>query len=180
VAFMDGTHCEISVPAKEEREHFSEYKGCHTQSYLIWVNAIGFVIKVCGPYKGSLSDRATYNTTEFATENNGMLSPGEKVIADGGLFGEGEFIVPARLPEINKSELNPVLRQSLIDFNEEVADNRALVEHAIHVVKSRAQTLTNRFGRNINKQSELFLAACKLSNRIRRLRLQPVVEKFNE
>jgi hypothetical protein len=177
IGLCDGTHCMIDVPIdiEDENSYYSGYKKGHTQSYLIWVNVLGFIIKVAGPFPGRLSDRGTYNTTDIADPKNGLLTSGEYIIADGGLQGEGQFLLPIRITDIKKSEEEKKL--DMIDYNQEVGDNRSLVEHCIHVIKSRAQVLQKRYSRGRAKQSDLFYASAKLVNRIKRYRYSNVFEE---
>jgi hypothetical protein len=172
VAILDGTHCEIEAPVDlaMNDEYYSGYKKTTTQSYLVWCNVLGFILKVEGPFAGRLSDRSTYSTSEFAQPNCQLLNEGEKVIVDGGFWGEGEFILPAKMKMINTAETEQIKRE-LINYNLTIQDDRALIEHQIHVIKDRARALQHRYSRGLVKQSGVFYAASKLVNRIKRIRI---------
>lgn len=172
IAILDGTHCEIEAPVdlSTNDELYSGHKLATTQSYLVWCNALGFILKVEGPFVGRLSDRGTYSTSEFAQPDCKLLSDNEKVIADGGFWGEGEFILPARIKMINTAETKQK-QLELVNYNLEIQDNRALIEHQIHFIKDRARALNKRYSRGLDQQADLFLAASKLLNRIKRIRI---------
>jgi len=171
VGIMDGTHCPIQIPEYLEYEHYSGYKGTHTQNYLITCDPIGFIINVTGPFEGRGNDRAAINTTDFVDVNTSLLSPGELILVDGGFTGPGPIIHQFTKKEL-EAETDESERKRMLEWNEEFELNRAMIEHVIHNVKNRAQALADKYPRDKSKQPDLFFAACKICNRIRQLRLE--------
>jgi len=49
--------------------------------------------------------------------------------------------------------------------------DRALVEHSIHTLKNRAQSLANRYSRSRERQALLMQAAARIVNRVLLLRM---------
>ena len=169
VGVLDGTHCQIQVPAVNEGHYYSAYKNFHTQNWLICADALGFVIWTAGPFAGHDNDRAVFNTTPFVDSNCPLLSPGEVILVDGGFRGEGHILhqfTQGELLAMSEDE-----RERVASFNEDFLHNRSPIEHCIHRVKSRAQALTKRWPRALHKQGALFDAAVRLYNRCRRMRL---------
>ena len=90
VAAIDGTHCRIDVPDDPEQKDtaYTAYKNYHTQNYLVWCDAFGFIVLIAGPYKGSWSDRQCFLASDFMDRAACMLEPDEKLITDGGFSGQ--------------------------------------------------------------------------------------------
>lgn len=172
VALLDGTHCEIEAPEDLETndEYYSGYKKTTTQSYLVWADALGFILKIEGPFPGRMSDRGTYSNSEFARLDSTLLSREETVIADGGFQGDGQFTMPARMKMINSDELES-MKEALIFYNLAVADDRSAIEHKIHFIKDRARVLKTKYNRGLQRQGNLFYAAGRLLNRTQRIRM---------
>lgn len=169
VGVLDGTHCQIDVPAYEEGQYYSQYKHLHTQNYLICADALGFVTWTAGPFGGSDPDKVIFKTTSFTELECPMLSEGEVILVDGGFEGEGHILhqfVQKELWAMTAEE-----RERVASFNEDFLHNRSPIEHCIHRVKCRAQALTRRWPRALHRQGELFHAATRIYNRCRRLRM---------
>ena len=179
VALMDGTHCRVCVPRNnvEENATYSGYKKYHTQNYLICVNALGLVIYIDGPHAGRGTDRKIFNKSVFAHDDCPLLSDGELIIADGGFIGQGKHLIPLKAPTIAAQPENE--QKALIEYNEEVTMNRSKVEHIIHVVKNRAQILAVRYKRERRKQADIFYAAARFANRIKRMRMEHQLAKIS-
>jgi hypothetical protein len=170
IAIVDGTHLRIDRPSsrEEEQSYYSGYKGGHTQNYIVYINNLGFVLRVDGPFPGSMSDRGCVQLTDIHKSPSSYLSPGEKILADGGFCGEGEYIVPFNLVVVNKET---TIRNALIDYNSAIADCRSLIERVFARIKDRARALRGTWRRSKEKQNNLFLAACRLYNRIQIIRI---------
>jgi hypothetical protein len=169
VGVLDGTHCQIEVPVMEEGSFYSGYKNFHTQNWLICADALGFVTWFSGPFPGNSTDRTLFNNTPFAVDDCPLLSKDEVILVDGGFRGEGHIIHQFTQGEL--LSLTEEERERVASFNEDFLHNRSPIEHCIHRVKSRAQALTKRWPRTLDKQGYLFSAAVKLYNRCRRMRL---------
>jgi hypothetical protein len=174
VGVLDGTHCQIEVPAWEEGKYHSAYKNFHTQNYLICADALGFVIWTAGPFGGHDPDRAVFNTTVFVQTDCRLLSEGEVVLVDGGFKGEGHIIHQFTQDEM--CQLSEDERARIASFNEDFLHNRSPIEHCIHRVKSRMQSLSKRWPRALHRQGDLFTAATKIYNRCRRMRMERAME----
>jgi len=170
VALLDGTHCRIRVPYHDESSYFSAYKNYHTQNYLIAVNAFGFILYVSKPFKGRGNDRGALNTTEFSRDDCKYVSPGEVIVVDGGFPGTGPLLQPFTKPQI-KNVRNRLLQAKMIMQNHELSLDRSKVEHFIHVLKNRAQSLAQRYSRARERQGRLVQAAARIVNRILLLRI---------
>jgi len=68
---------------------YSGYKKYHSQNYVIAVDAYGFILYISQPFAGRGNDRGAFNTTPFARSDCPLVSPGELIIVDGGLPGDG-------------------------------------------------------------------------------------------
>jgi hypothetical protein len=141
------------------------------------VNALGLIIFISGPHSGRNTDRKLWNESVFGETICKLLSPGEFIIADGGFIGPSQHIlVPHKAPQINSAP--PELKKEMLLFNEELTMNRSQVEHIIHVLKNRAQSLASRYPRDRERQSKLLYASARLANRIKRLRLEHQLSKL--
>lgn len=78
--------------------------------------------------------------------------------------------MPAKMKMINSSE-NKQIKDDLVEYNLIMQDNRALIEHVLHCIKARARCLRETYTRGLDKQANLFYAAAKLHNRIKRMRI---------
>ena len=177
VGVLDGTHCQISVPYFKEERSMSGYKKLHTQNYIICADALGFVTYTAGPFEGMANDRTALAATPFVEPDCPLLSAGELILVDGGFAGDGRIVHQFTQHELSKLEGEQ--RQQAAVWNEDFLYNRTAIEHCIHRIKSRTQALTSRWQRDKAKQSELFLASCRIYNRIRRLRIEHSWRKRN-
>jgi len=173
IAFVDGTHCEITVPRRNETSFYSGHKGFHSKNYLVFINALGYYIYVSKGFNGRRNDRGLFTELDPSTI---PVSPGEVFIADGGFAGEGPLIIPYSSSSIHAKGVTQTQQHAAELLNENLTLDRSLVEHAIHVLKSRAQSLSNRFARNHQSLDNLVFAAARLCNRIRSIRLDNVWE----
>jgi len=171
VAVLDGTHCEIEEPTYDSRRYYSGYKHMTSQNYLVHVNVLGIVLKVEGPFPGRRNDRADYNVSEVAQHPEQFLSPGERILADGGFVGGHPLLVPIHSTIIQK-ETDKKRKAMMLEINEELKDNRLMVEDVFSWLKARAKRLDFRYGRERGRQSEEFFAACSLHNFVRRERIK--------
>jgi hypothetical protein len=170
IAVIDGTHCRIRVPVDNQSAHYSAYKKYHTQNYFIAVDAHGFILYISEAFPGRSNDRGSFNTTPFATNNCPLVSPNELIIVDGGFPGDGPLLQPFTKPQIRKQR-DEHIRQEMINANEMLTLDRALVEHCIHTLKNRAQSLADRYSRTRERQAFLMQAAARVVNRILLLRM---------
>lgn len=194
IALLDGTHCRIVVPSDKQQEDntFSGYKNYHSQNLLVYTDALGFIRLIEGPFAGHSNDRSVFkesviykNPSRFLgdserivlTFSEDITLEGERIIADGGFFGSGPVLCPVKYDmaqtEEKKAE-TPEEKQQISDYiaayNEELTLNRSAVENSIHIIKNRAQSLLGAYTRSRECQTDLFYAAARLVNRIRRLR----------
>jgi hypothetical protein len=166
VAIIDGTHCEISEPTYDERVYYSGYKHKHTQNYLVCVNSLGVILHVEGPFPGRRNDRGVYNSSEIGKHPEQFFSEGERLLADGGFVGGGPLLVPIHstiIDKATKEETKEVLRE----INQEVSDDRVLVEDVLGWIKARAHVLDHRYTRARETQAQIFYATCRLHNFVR-------------
>ena len=166
VAILDGTHCEISKPTYDQRVYYSGYKHKHTQNFLVCVDFLGVIIHVEGPFAGRGNDRGVYNSSEIGRHPERFFSEGERLLADGGFVGGGPLLVPIHGTVIDKTsteEGKAVLRE----INQEVSDNRVLVEDVFGWIKGRAHVLDHRYRGRREAQAEVFYASCRLHNFVR-------------
>ena len=170
IALLDGTHCRIRVPIDNESAYYSAYKKYHTQNYFIAVDAHGYILYISEPFPGRANDRGSFNTTPFGRSDCPYVSRNEYIIVDGGFPGDGPLLQPFRKPQI-RSEENDDIRQRMIMANESLSLDRALVEHSIHTLKNRAQSLANRYSRTRERQALLMQAAARIVNRVLMLRM---------
>ena len=169
-ALLDGTHCRIRIPVDNQSAYYSAYKKYHTQNYFIAVDAHGFILYISEPFPGRSNDRGAFNTTPFASSDCSLVSPHEYIIVDGGFPGDGPLLQPFTRPSIKKVQ-NAEVRQQMIMANENLSLDRALVEHCIHTLKNRAQSLADRYSRTRERQAFLMQAAARIVNRILLLRM---------
>jgi hypothetical protein len=170
IAVMDGTHCQIRVPTRDQTKFYSGYKKYHSQNYLLAVDAFDYVLYASDPFPGRSNDRGAFNTTEFVRDDCTLVSPGECIIVDGGFPGRGPLLQPYTKPQMDAAESDERRRQMAIQ-NENLTLDRVLVEHCIHTLKSRAQSLIGRFPGARERQALLFRSAVLFQNRIHCLRI---------
>jgi len=91
-------------------------------------------------------------------------------LADGGFIGGHPLLVPIHQTVIQREE-DPERREKMEEVNEEVKDNRMLVEDVFAWLKARGKRLGFRFGRAPERQAEEFTATCRVHNFIRRNRI---------
>ena len=174
VAVLDGTHCEIDEPTYDDRLYYSGYKGMTSQNYLAYVNVLGLIIKVEGPFPGRMNDKACYNHSELGQHPDHYLREGEHILADGGFVGGGPLVVPIHQTVIDKEE-DKERKEKMLEVNEEIKDNRILVEDVFGWVKARGRRLSYRYGRARERQAEEFPAMCRIHNLIRSARISHAV-----
>ena len=176
IAIVDGTHVQIRSPSSssESDSLFSGYKNCHSQNFLVYCNSLGFILRIEGPFPGSHNDIQCFNQSDILVNKNKYLSEEELIIGDGGFAGDGPFIKPFRVTEIKKEETIEAIEFG-IDYNNIIQDNRALIEHTIHLIKDRARALAGRYCRRKDRQANLFIASAKLVNRTKRLRFSYIL-----
>jgi len=131
---------------------------------------LGVILKVEGPFPGRHNDRACYNQSEMGQHPEQFLSEGERILADGGFIGGGPLLVPIHQTVIQK-EANEERKERMQEANEEIKDNRMLVEDVFGWLKARAKRLGHRYGRARERQAEEFTAACRVHNFVRRGRI---------
>lgn len=171
IAVIDGSHCEITIPSHNESSFYNAHKGFHSKNYMLFVNALGYYIHVSKGFNGRRNDRGIFNDLDLSAI---PLSPGELFIADGGFTGEGPLITPYSSSTIHAENVTPIQQHAAELLNDNLTLDRSLVEHAVHVLKNRAQSLCNRFSRNHEALDNLVLAAARLCNRLRSIRLDAV------
>jgi hypothetical protein len=171
IGIVDGTHCRIRVPTQWEDENmcFSGYKHTHTQNYLIVVDPNGFIIKLDGPFPGSMNDISCCRQSDIVLNPQNYFSSGERLLADGGFKGFRQFLIPYRIDQIRS---DPTQENAMRVFNALLQLIRSKVEHAIHRVKCRAQVLANRYNRDRKRQLETITSAVILYNWTRKHRIQ--------
>ena len=105
IAIIDGTHCQIKRPIDigDENDYFSGYKHRHTQNFLIIVDAYGFILYLDGPYPGSVVDITACRVTDLFRNINNYLSPGERILGDGGFES-----LPRVITQYDKTKLDAV------------------------------------------------------------------------
>lgn len=173
IACLDGTHCRIQVPLdpEEEVQYFSGYKKYHTQNYLIAANALSLIVYIDGPHPGRDNDRGAFNKSVFVTNASNMLSEGEVILTDGGFIGDGPHLFPFTQAALDAAPTQQE-RDNMTEYNQVLTMNRSMIEHCIHKVKNRAQSLASRFSRSKHIQVDLVQAAARLYNRTQRMRMQ--------
>ena len=171
VGVLDGTHCQIRIPTYQEHDYYSGYKHYHTQNYIICADALGFVTYIKGPFEGRGNDRAALNETPFVHRDCELLSEGELILVDGGFKGPGHTLHQFTATEF-MADMSEEEKKRFRAFNEDFTHNRSPIEHCIHKVKNRAQSLAYRFPRARDRQAALFTAAAKIYNRSRRVRME--------
>jgi len=169
IALLDGTHCQIQVPFYNQGDYYSGYKNFHTQNYFIAVDAFGYILYISEPFEGHNNDRGAFNNTPFAQDVCALLSSGEYIIVDGGFPGSGPLLQPFTTSEI-KAAVNEDVQQFMSMSNAEQNLDRAMVEHSIHILKSRARALITRWSRSMELQALLMQAAARIVNRVRVIR----------
>jgi hypothetical protein len=170
IGVLDGTHCRIKVPLEWDAEdsYFSYYKNYHTQSYLLISDAYGFVIYLDGPFAGKRVDQETSSNCELIVNQQNFFSAGERVLADGGFRGIARFLIPYRANEIANE---PAEAEGMKAYNATLGNTRARIEHCIHRLKARANSLIDRYNRDKSRQKLTVLNATLLHNWARRVRI---------
>jgi hypothetical protein len=170
IGIIDGTQCKIKRPNDlEEAGYYCKRKEMHAMNYLFVVDPNGFVIYVDGPYAGRRVDQEVAVNSELIQQEERYFSPGERILADGGFPGISRFIIPYRKDQI---EADIETKESKREFNNILTLTRSKVEHLLHRIKSRAQSLANRFNRNKGSQQRAVKAAVLIYNWTRRLRIK--------
>jgi len=171
IAVIDGTHCEIKIPFNMEQEisYFSGYKHKHTQLYMVVIDIYGFFRMIEGPWPGQYNDRSAFIEMDIYKNSSKYFSDGEVMLADGGFGGDGPILYPFNAVALNADASE---KDSMKSFNQVLTDSRALVEHAIHRLKSRATALTHRYPKNKDQQFRTLKAAAILYNWTRRYRIK--------
>ena len=93
------------------------------------------------------------------------------ILVDAGFRGEGHILHQFAQQELMAmtSEEREYIASRL---NEDFTHHRSPIEHCIHRVKNRAQSLAKRWPRALDRQAELFTAATRVYNRCRRMRME--------
>ena len=92
VGVLDSSHCQIQVPVVgRHRNHPKQYR---MLTYLICVDALGYVIHAAGPIGASEDDRAAFNSTLSVQRDGPLLSEGEVILVDGGFAAEARALHP--------------------------------------------------------------------------------------
>ena len=166
IAVLDGTHCPIQRPVDNEINYYSGYKHRHTQNYLVCVDAVGVVIYMEGPFNGHDNDRTVFKQSDLYNHPERYLEEGEKILADGGFVGGGSLLVPIHGAVIERRD-DENERQLMKEINDEFTGNRLIVEDVFGWIKARAHVLDVVYGRQKERQGEVFKAACRLHNFVR-------------
>ena len=173
VAVLDGTHCAIEAPQQLYNSFFSGYKHKHTQNYLACVNYMGMIIHVDGPHPGRLNDREVYNNSDLCLNQGQYLSGDERILADGGFIGGGGLLV--HMNTYNRAK-DDNTKRVMMEYNKEFTANRLIVEDVFGWLKARAHVLNEVWTRDLDRQAEIFKAACKLHNFTRMIRIDYAVQ----
>ena len=179
VAVLDGTHCEVQAPTHLDNLHYSGYKHKHTQNYLCYVDYMGMVIKVEGPWAGRPNDRACYNISDFKRNQSNFLTGDEQVLADGGFIGGPGLLVPIHADTYDQPGLDEQARHGMMKYNEEFTANRLIVEDVFGWLKARACIFSQPWARKLDKQGALFKAACRLHNFARLIRIDYALHRYD-
>jgi hypothetical protein len=171
VGIMDGTHCPIDVPMYGEYEHFSGYKGYHTQNFLVVVDPFGCFTWIKGPVPGRGNDRIVFNDTPFVNDDCDMLITDEEMLGDGGFRGPGRLLHQWLQGDLERAK-SPEEYRDMVNWNEEFDLNRTRVEAAIGKLKRRSQSLSKKYPRDGARQAELLTATACLLNYLRDIRTQ--------
>ena len=170
VAVLDGTHCQVQAPDELNNVYYSGYKHKHTQNYLACVNYLGMILSVDGPHPGRMNDRAVYNLSDLSINIGQYLSEGEVILADGGFIGGEGLSVPIHQDTYDRMT-DTETRRIMLNHNKEFTANRLIVEDVFGWLKARACVLDRAWPRHLEKQADIFNAACKLHNFVRMIRL---------
>ena len=170
VAKLDGTHCQVQAPSEYNYSYYSGYKHKHTQNYLVCVNYMGMILSVDGPYPGRSNDREVYNMSDLCRHPDRYLSHGEVIMADGGFIGGVGLAVPIHKNTYDRMT-DENTRRVMMEYNQEFTANRLIVEDVFGWLKARACVLDTAWPRHLDKQANIFNAACKLHNFTRMIRL---------
>jgi hypothetical protein len=166
IAIIDGTHCQIRRPVDidDENDHYSGYKHRHTQNYLIITDAFGFILYLDGPFPGKIVDVSACRATDLFENINNYLSPGERILGDGGFESLPRVITQFDKTKLNARGVTSEERNRMKTFNLYFTNMRARVEHKIHRTKARATSLAQRFTRDKTRQCKTIKSACILNN----------------
>ena len=176
VAVLDGTHCQVQAPSEYNNTYYSGYKHKHTQNYLVCVNYMGMILSVDGPHPGRMNDRAVYNLSDLCLNPGKYLSGDEVILADGGFIGGPGLSVPIHMDTYNRAT-DESTRRVMMEFNNEFTANRLIVEDVFGWLKSRACVLDKAYARDLDKQADIFNAACKLHNFARMIRIDYALQQ---
>lgn len=169
VGVLDGTHCEIDMPAVNADAYRAGHKKRYTQNYLCVVNVFGLVIYVAGPFPGATGDRGAWKQCALFADRDSFFSPGEVLLADGGFVGGRYLMCPYHVDDIRRAASTEE-RDAMVQHNNELSQDRTLVEDAFAWIKQCAPVLGTRFHRYRTRQGEAVFAVCRWWNELRRLR----------
>ena len=170
IAVLDGTHCQVQAPNEYNYTYYSGYKHKHTQNYLVCVNYLGMILGVDGPHPGRMNDREVYNLSDLSNNPDEYLSEDEVILADGGFIGGPGLSVPIHKNTYDRMTNADTIRV-MMDYNKEFTANRLIVEDVFGWLKARACVLDKAWPRHLDKQANIFNAACKLHNFVRMMRI---------
>lgn len=178
IAIIDGTHCQIRRPVDIEQEnaHYSGYKCHHTQNYLVVVDAFGFILYLDGPFPGRTVDITACRDTDMFQNINNYLSPGERLLGDGGFEGWARIITQFDKTKLHARGVTTEERNRMKTFNSHFTNMRSRVEHKIHRTKARATSLAQRFNRYKHRQYNTIKSACILNNWTQRKRISRQID----
>ena len=146
IAVLDGTHCPIQRPLDNEINYY--------------------VIYIEGPFNGHDNDRTVFKQSDLYNHPELYLGEGEKILADGGFVGGGSLLVPIHGDVIQRRD-DEHERQLMKEINDEFTGNRLIVEDVFGWIKARAHVLDTVYGRQKERQGDVFKAACRLHNFVR-------------
>ena len=152
------------------------YEGIRGQKFLAFVNVLGEILKVEGPFRSTAEAPACYGMSEVTQHPELLLSEGERIVADGECDD----------PSIGHFSQQMIQRQedakrktTLEEFNEEVTANRRLVEEVFVWLRAKAKRVALRYRRAPNKRAATaaFTAACQFHNFIKSCRISIALDK---
>ena len=171
VAVLDGTHCPIQAPSNYTYSYFSGYKHEHTQNFIVYVSYTGMVLHIDRPYEGVHNDRHCYKKSHFHNNKADYLTDDEYVLADGGFIGGDNLLVPIHSTVINQLT-NDATKRTMTAYNSEITANRLIVEDVFGWLKQRACILNTAWPNDLDRQTNVFKAACRLHNFVRMFRME--------
>ena len=176
VAVLDGTHCPIQAPVHYNNQYYSGYKCKHTQNYLVCVNYFGLVLSIDGPHIGRNNDRDDYTMSDLFNNVDKYLASDEYILADGGFMDGPQLLVPIHKTVIDK-QTDADGRAGMEAYNAEFTANRLIVEDVFGWLKGRAHVLHTEWARQVEKQADIFNAACRVHNFRRILRIDHALQQ---